>query len=215
MNAATPGLFPSPARLDLAAGAVLLGGFALADAAALAAAIADVAAAAPFRQMRTPGGRTMSVAMTNCGAVGWISDRHGYRYVADDPASGRRWPPMPAPFAALAARAAGAAGFPGFDADACLINRYPPGARLSLHQDRDERDFAWPIVSVSLGLPAVFLWGGTARGVRPRRLPLVHGDVVVWGGAARLAYHGIAPVAAGEDPLLGPWRFNLTLRRAR
>lgn len=194
---------------------MLLGGFALADAAALAAAIADVAAAAPFRQMRTPGGRTMSVAMTNCGAVGWISDRHGYRYVADDPASGRRWPPMPAPFAALAARAAGAAGFPGFDADACLINRYPPGARLSLHQDRDERDFAWPIVSVSLGLPAVFLWGGTARGVRPRRLPLVHGDVVVWGGAARLAYHGIAPVAAGEDPLLGPWRFNLTLRRAR
>jgi alkylated DNA repair protein (DNA oxidative demethylase) len=176
--------------------------------------MARVTAAAPFRQMETPGGLRMSVAMTNCGERGWVSDRRGYRYAASDPADGRAWPQMPPEFAACAVGAADAAGFGQFAPDACLINRYVPGARLTLHQDRDERDFTAPIVSVSLGLPAVFLFGGDARGDRQRRLPLQHGDVVVWGGAARLRYHGVAPLQEGWHPLLGSQRINLTFRRA-
>lgn len=197
----------------LAPGAMLLRGFALAEAARLLAAIADALARAPLRHLVTPGGREMSVAMSNCGAVGWVSDRAGYRYDPVDPLSGRRWPPLPDSFAEIAAEAARAAGFDGFAPDACLINRYSPGARLSLHQDRDERDRDAPIVSVSLGLPATFLWGGQRRADRPRRIRLSHGDVVVWGGPARFAFHGVAPVADGEHPLTGRARLNLTFRK--
>ncbi len=205
---------PVSRDLALADGAMLLGGFARSVEAPLLAALADVIAAAPFRHMVTPGGYRMSVAMTNCGAAGWVTDRSGYRYDPVDPETGLRWPEMPAVFADLATRAASAAGFDGFVADACLINRYEPGARLSLHQDRNERDFGAPIVSVSLGLPATFLFGGLKRSDRPRRVPLVHGDVVVWGGPARLAFHGVMPLADGEHPLLGRQRINLTFRRA-
>jgi alkylated DNA repair protein (DNA oxidative demethylase) len=198
----------------LAPGAVWLPGFALADDAAVVEGIDAVAAAAPFRHLETPGGYRMSVAMTNCGPLGWVSDRRGYRYDALDPDSGRPWPQMPAAFRALATRAAEAGGFARFAPDACLVNRYEPGSRLTLHQDRDERDFDAPIVSVSLGLPAVFLFGGDTRGGRPLRVPLHHGDVVVWGGPARLRFHGVAPIEAGWHDPLGACRINLTFRRA-
>ena len=209
-------LFPDTlaARAALAPGAVLLRGFALDDAPALLAAVADVTAHAPFRQMQTPGGQTMSVAMSSCGERGWISDRRGYRYSPADPQTGQPWPPMPALLADLARRAAADAGFGGFAADACLINRYLPGCRMGLHQDRDEADLSQPIVSVSLGLPATFLFGGPTRGGRPLRLPLVHGDVVVWGGPARLYFHGVAPLVDGSHPATGNCRINLTFRRA-
>jgi alkylated DNA repair protein (DNA oxidative demethylase) len=204
-----------PARdIPLDDGAVLLGGFARQIDTALLDAIAGVAEAAPFRRMVTPGGWTMSVAMTNCGTAGWVTDRHGYRYDPIDPETGRPWPAMPAVFADLAGRAATAAGFSGFVPDACLVNRYAVGARLSLHQDRNERDLDSPIVSVSLGLPATFLWGGQKRADRPRQVPLVHGDVVVWGGPARLTYHGVHTLAPGHHPLTEDVRYNITLRRA-
>lgn len=208
-------LFADAAVLPLAEGACVLRGFALDVAQDLLARLqAEVVAAAPWRHLVTPGGYRMSVAMTNCGRVGWVSDPTGYRYDARDPGSGRPWPPMPEGFERLAAHAAEAAGFHGFVPDACLVNRYEPGSRLSLHQDRDERDFSAPIVSVSLGLPAVFLFGGLQRSVRPQRVRLQHGDVVVWGGASRLAYHGVAPLAAGTHALLGDCRVNLTFRKA-
>ncbi len=207
--AATRGSVESPAP-----GAALLRGFAAPRTAALEQALREVAAAAPFRHMVTPGGFRMSVAMTNCGALGWVSDATGYRYAAVDPASGGRWPAMPTVLMDLATRAAAAAGFPAFEPDACLVNRYAPGARLTLHQDRDERDFAQPIVSVSLGVPALFLFGGLRRKDRPLRLPLEHGDVVVWGGPARLRYHGVAPLKEAQHPFAGAHRINLTLRRA-
>ena len=198
----------------LAPGALLLRGFARDEAAALVATVAEIAAAAPFRQMTTPGGYRMSVAMTNCGAAGWVTDRSGYRYAPRDPLSGEPWPAMPEMFRDLAERAAEAAGFADVTPDACLINRYEPGARLSLHQDKDERDASAPIVSVSLGLPAIFLWGGLRRSDRPRRVVMASGDVAVWGGPARFTYHGIAPLADGEHPLTGRARLNLTLRKA-
>jgi alkylated DNA repair protein (DNA oxidative demethylase) len=198
----------------LAEGAVLLRGFVAADASGLLRALEPALVAAPFRHMVTPGGHAMSVAMTNCGAVGWVTDRTGYRYDACDPETGRTWPAMPPLFMDVAARAAMAAGFAGFVPDGCLINRYAPGARLTLHQDRNERDFAAPIVSVSLGLPAVFLFGGLRRTDRPRRLRLESGDVVVWGGPSRLAFHGVDPLADGEHALTGRWRINLTFRKA-
>ena len=210
-----PNLFDSePLDVPLEPGAAVLGGFARPFEGPLLDALQRVAEAAPFRHMLTPNGRRMSVAMTNCGAVGWISDRAGYRYDARDPESGRPWPPMPDAFGQLATQAAGRAGFHAFVPDACLINRYEPGARLSLHQDRDERDFDAPIVSVSLGLPAVFLFGGLRRADTPRRVPLVHGDVVVWGGPSRLRYHGVLPLADGHHPLMGAYRVNLTFRKA-
>lgn len=205
---------PRSGTQPLAAGAVLLRGFAAADATTLLADLESVLAEAPFRHMITPGGYRMSVAMTNCGAAGWITDRSGYRYDPRDPASGKPWPPMPASFNRLAACAAAAAGYPGFATDACLINRYEPGTRLSLHQDRNERDFTQPIVSVSLGLPATFLFGGMQRTDRPRRVRLESGDIVVWGGPSRLAFHGIDALAEGEHPLTGRCRINLTFRRA-
>lgn len=201
--------------LPLDEGAVRLSGFALDAASALLDAIAGVAAQAPFRHLTTPGGYMMSVAMTNCGEVGWVSDRTGYRYDPVDPESGRPWPALPVAFLTLARRAAEAAGFADFQPDACLINRYEPGTRLSLHQDRDEKILAAPIVSVSLGLPAIFLWGGARRTDKTRRIPLVHGDVVVWGGPSRLAFHGVAPLAGGDHPATGGLRYNITFRRAR
>jgi len=209
----TAGLFDEP-REPLGDGAVLLRGFALDEADALFAAARAVIAEAPLRHMVTPGGLAMAVAMTNCGPLGWVSDRRGYRYQGTDPLSGEPWPAMPAVFRSLAGRAASAAGFDGFEPDACLVNRYEPGTRLSLHQDRDETDHGAPIVSVSLGLPAVFLWGGLKRADRPHRVPLVHGDVVVWGGPSRLVFHGVAPLAAGEHDRLGAQRVNLTFRKA-
>jgi alkylated DNA repair protein (DNA oxidative demethylase) len=210
-----PDLFADERRdVALAPGAMLLSGFARPSEESLVAALEAVVALAPFRHMSTPGGHRMSVAMTNCGALGWVTDRTGYRYDARDPENGRPWPPMPEAFFDLASRATARAGFESFAPDACLINRYEPGARLSLHQDRNERDFEAPIVSVSLGLPAVFLFGGFDRRDRPRRLPLAHGDVVVWGGPARLRYHGVLPLEEGHHPLTGACRINLTFRKA-
>ena len=203
-----------PWQEPLAPGAIILRRYARERAPALLQAISEIACRSPFRQMVTPGGYTMSVAMTNCGIAGWITDRKGYRYSTTDPLSGQAWPAMPADFRSLAQAAALAAGFPAFQPDACLINRYPVGAKMALHQDRDERDLIAPIVSVSLGLPATFLWGGLQRSDKALKVPLLHGDVVVWGGAARLVFHGIAPLKAGQHPLLGEARINLTFRQA-
>ncbi len=202
-----------PSREPLEEGAVLLHGFAAAQAPELLAEAARVAEAAPFRQMVTPGGYTMSVAMTNCGRVGWVSEAKGYRYDPVDPLTGKNWPALPAAFLDLAHRAAAEGGFADYDPDACLINRYAPGAKLGLHQDRDEEDPWSPIVSVSLGLPAVFMWGGKRRADPVRRMRLESGDVVVWGGPARFVYHGVSPVKAGEHPLTGGFRINLTFRK--
>lgn len=215
----TPDLFdelpPEEEPISMAPGAILLRGFARSDALALVAAFHDVTARAPLRHLVTPGGHVMSVAITNCGEVGWVSDRRGYRYSAIDPLSGHAWPPVPVAWMALAKRAAAQAGYQNHRPDACLVNQYLPGSKLTLHQDRDEADMSHPIVSVSLGLPAVFLFGTEARTYRPARYRLTHGDVVVWGGAARLAFHGIAPLAEGHHPLLGRQRINLTFRCAR
>jgi alkylated DNA repair protein (DNA oxidative demethylase) len=194
-------------------GAVLLRGFAAAEVPALVEEVARIARAAPFRHLVTPGGYTMSVAMTNCGRVGWVSDRTGYRYDRADPGTGTDWPTMPGAFLDVAARAAAQAGFANYDPDACLINRYIAGAKLGLHQDRDEHDAWAPIVSVSLGLPAVFLWGGKRRSDPVRRLLLESGDIVVWGGPARFVYHGVAPLKPGDHPLTGATRINLTFRK--
>lgn len=205
---------PEPREESLAEGAVVLHGFALAHEHELLDALEGVIRAAPWRHMVTPGGLRMSVAMSNCGALGWISDRRGYRYAPDDPHSGEPWPAMPQAFAQLACDAAAQAGFENFAPDACLINRYEPGAKLSMHQDRDERDFGQPIVSVSLGLPAVFLFGGLQRSDKPMRIPLAHGDVVVWGGPSRMRHHGVLSLKDGVHPTLGACRINLTFRKA-
>ena len=199
----------------MAEGAVLLRGFVGEAEAALVAALRDIVAAAPFRHMVTPGGHQMSVAMTNCGCAGWVTDRTGYRYSPDDPETGRPWPAMPSIIRELADRAAERAGFAEFAPDVCLINRYVPGAKMSLHQDKDELDFAAPIVSVSLGLPAIFMFGGLKRSDKPRRFRLEHGDIAVWGGPSRLFFHGVAPLADGDHPLMGPQRLNLTFRKIR
>ncbi len=199
----------------IAPGAALLRAFALPVSAELLHGAETVVAVAPLRHLVTPGGQTMSVAMTNCGLLGWVSDRRGYRYSAVDPLSNQPWPAMPGGFMKLATDAAAEAGFAGFTPNACLINHYQPGARMGLHQDRDEGDFDAPIVSVSLGLPAVFLFGGLQRQDKTSRWPLRHGDVVVWGGASRLAFHGVAPLSKGEHVELGARRMNLTFRRVR
>jgi alkylated DNA repair protein (DNA oxidative demethylase) len=204
-----------PSRETMADGAVLLRGFAKPVESDLLAALREIVAQAPFRHMFTPGGHQMSVAMTNCGNAGWVTDRSGYRYDGIDPESGKPWPAMPPVFLDLALRAATEGGFDGFAPDACLINRYEPGARMSLHQDRDENDFGAPIVSVSLGLPAIFMFGGLKRSDKPRRFRLQHGDIAVWGGPSRLFFHGVAPLADGEHAVLGRQRINLTFRRAR
>jgi len=204
-----------PSREEIADGAVLLRGFANPFEDELIAALREIAEQAPFRHMSTPGGHQMSVAMTNCGDAGWVTDRTGYRYDGVDPQTEKPWPSMPPSFEKLAADAATEAGFTSFAPDACLINRYEPGAKMSLHQDRDEHNFAAPIVSVSLGLPAIFLFGGLQRADKTRRYRLQHGDIVVWGGPARLAFHGVAPLADGEHALMGRQRINLTFRKAR
>jgi alkylated DNA repair protein (DNA oxidative demethylase) len=198
----------------LADGAFLFRRFSAESAASLVELIWQVAKVSPFRHLVTPGGYRMSVAMTNCGLAGWTSDRQGYRYTKIDPETGAAWPPMPIEFRQLAGTVAERAGFPGFKPDCCLINRYEPGAKLSLHQDRDEKSYQFPIVSVSLGLPAKFLFGGLERTERPRRFRLENGDVVVWGGPSRLAFHGIDSLADGEHPLTGRYRLNLTFRKA-
>jgi DNA oxidative demethylase len=200
-------------REVLEEGAVLLRAFASCQAAALLEAVDRVEACAPFRHLITPGGYRMSVGMTNCGRVGWVSDESGYRYDPLDPGTGKPWPPMPPIFQQLAVAAAREDGFPDYDPDACLINCYEPGSKLSLHKDKDEDDPVAPIVSVSLGLPAVFLWGGLRRAGRPRRIRLENGDVVVWGGPARFVYHGVAPIPEGDHPLSGRRRINLTFRK--
>ena len=204
---------PAPLVPD-ATGSVLLRGFALPYVSQLLPAIDAIVQAAPLRHMATPGGLRMSVAMSNCGSLGWVTDARGYRYVRQDPASSLPWPPMPALLLELAAGAAQAAGYAGFVPDACLVNSYGPGARMALHQDKDECDLGAPIVSVSLGLPVTFLFGGAQRSDRPARIALLHGDVVVWGGDDRLRFHGVAPLADGEHALLGARRINLTLRKA-
>lgn len=204
-----------PSREEIADGAVLLRGFAKPIESALIEAVRAIVAQSPFRRMTTPGGHQMSVAMTNCGERGWITDHTGYRYDPVDPRTEAPWPAMPPVLRDLARGAAEQGGFQNFAPDACLVNRYEPGTRLSLHQDKDELDYSAPIVSVSLGLPATFLFGGLARGDKPRRFRLVHGDVVVWGGPSRLAYHGVAPLTDGEHALLGRKRINLTFRRTR
>jgi alkylated DNA repair protein (DNA oxidative demethylase) len=200
-------------KLSLGDGITLLRAFA--DTRKLFPIIERVAAAAPFRHLVTPGGQSMSVAMTNCGPVGWTSDRSGYRYSSRDPVSGRDWPPMPEEFLDVALRAAAAGGFPDFIPDACLINRYAPGARLTAHRDADEQNMAQPIVSVSLGLPASFAFYGLTRGGKGRSVALVDGDVLVWGGPSRLVYHAVRPVKPGHHPLTGGYRYNLTFRHAR
>ncbi|WP_201313092.1 DNA oxidative demethylase AlkB [Dyella sp. EPa41] len=194
--------------------AFVLRGFALPIAAELVRAVTAIDALAPFRHMETPGGFTMSVALTNCGDLGWTTDRRGYRYTTVDPVSNQHWPAMPATLRALARTVAITAGFGAFEPDACLVNRYLPGSRLSLHQDKNERDFDAPIVSVSLGMSAVFLFGGSARSDKTTRVPLHHGDVAIWGGEDRLRYHGVMPLKDAPHPLLGAQRINLTLRKA-
>lgn len=215
----TPDLFadlpPEAFTESLSEGAFVLRQFARVQEHNLLKGIEKVAATAPFRHMTTPGGRSMSAAMSCCGGYGWVTDARGYRYQREDPSSGEPWPAMPATFANLAQSAALAAGYADFIPDSCLINRYGPGAKMGLHQDRNERNFTQPIVSVSLGLPQVFQFGGLARSERPRNIPLGHGDVVVWGGPSRLCYHGVLTLKAGEHPLAGTCRYNLTFRCAR
>lgn len=210
----TPDLFADqrPPHQALAEGVVLLAGFA--DSAALLALIQEITATAPFRHMQTPGGRRIGVAMSNCGELGWLSEPGGYRYGAHDPLNGRPWPAMPAAFRALAGAAAARAGFANFQPDACLINRYAVGTRLGAHRDQDERDFSQPIVSVSLGLPASFVLHGASRGSKGQTLKLEDGDVLVFGGPARLIYHSVRPLKPGQHPLTGEYRYNLTFRRA-
>ena len=211
------GDFPDnePYQLQLAEGAFILRGFIREIDILLLREIETIILKAPLRHMVTPGGYRMSVAMSNCGPVGWVSDHSGYRYAVCDPDSGRPWPAMPDLFLDVAKRAAARAGFESFVPDACLINLYEPGTRLSLHQDKDEHDVCAPIVSVSLGLPAIFLFGGARRNIRPQRYPLEHGDVVVWGGPARFNFHGVLPIAEGYHPLLGSRRINPTFRKAQ
>lgn len=205
---------PTQAMEPLAQQACVLRGFALPFVEAVLPALAHICEVAPFRHMVTPGGFSMSVALTNCGHLGWTSDRSGYRYSPIDPASGQPWPELPSAFLALATAAANAAGFPDFVPDACLVNQYQPGSRMSLHQDKDERDYTWPIISVSLGIPATFLFGGHHRADKPQRVPLFHGDVVVWGGKDRLRYHGVAPIKEALHSVMGAQRINFTFRKA-
>lgn len=207
-------LFDTPDKQEILKDVVLLRRFVAPVENEVLPALAEVLQLAPLRHMVTPGGFAMSVATTSCGKLGWVSDKKGYRYAACDPLTGKAWPQMPASFKQLAKQAASRAGFDDFEPDACLVNRYEVGARMGLHQDKDERDFHQPIVSVSLGMPAVFQMGGFARTDKAMKLPLYHGDVLVWGGESRLRFHGVLPVKAGEHPAFGACRINLTFRKA-
>jgi alkylated DNA repair protein (DNA oxidative demethylase) len=207
-------LFDIPDKEEILKDVVLLRRFAVPVENEVLPALASVMKLAPLRHMMTPGGFAMSVATTSCGELGWVSDKKGYRYAASDPLTGNPWPQMPASFKQLANQAAGMAGFENFEPDACLINRYEVGARMGLHQDKDERDFSQPIVSVSLGVPAMFQMGGFVRADKAIKLPLYHGDVVVWGGESRLRFHGVLPIKASSHPALGAFRINLTFRKA-
>lgn len=205
----------TPRQLQLANGAWLLPSFALHNEAEIISDLKQIISQSPPQHMVTPGGFSMSVAMTNCGKLGWVTDRTGYRYEALDPSTGEPWQAMPVSFLQLANMAAAASGFANFMPDACLINRYKPSARMTLHQDKDERDFTQPIVSVSFGVPAVFLFGGFERADKALRLSLNHGDVVVWGGAARLRYHGVMRLKISHHAAFGDCRINLTFRKAQ
>lgn len=211
----TQALFADEKRtIQITPGTVLLEGHALDDAADILATIKQIETASPFRRMLTPNGRTMSVAVTSCGKIGWVSDKSGYRYETADPETGKPWPQVPVFFSDVAQQAASEAGYDGFIPDVCIINRYEPGTKLSLHRDGDEKDFNHPIVSISLGLPATFLFGGLERSDKTKKIPLHHGDAFVFGGESRLVYHGIAPLKDSEHPLLGNQRINLTFRKA-
>jgi len=201
-----------PARQDIAPGVVLFPGRAVAR--DIWPLLQPVLAVAPFRNFVTPGGRRMGVETTNCGSLGWVSDKAGYRYQATDPDSGRPWPAMPRPLFDLAVASAAAAGFPETRPDSCLINRYAVGVRLTAHQDLNEQSSDWPIVSISMGLPATFVLHGATRGGAGPKIALTDGDVLVFGGPARNAFHSVQPIADGVDPVLGPCRVNLTLRVA-
>jgi DNA oxidative demethylase len=200
------------AKFEFAENAFLLKGFA--NDVQILADLQAIIAASPLRHMMTPMGFAMSAAMTNCGQLGWISDKNGYRYDTLNPSTGAPWPPMPASFLQLATGAAAECGFVDFMPDACLINQYKVGASMGLHQDKNELDFTQPIVSVSLGIPAVFQFGGLKRSDKTLKIPLNHGDVVVWGGEARLKFHGIMPLQPSSHAVLGAYRYNLTFRKA-
>ncbi len=204
---------PNPQTIHLAEGAQVLPSFAREMDDSLLNAVKQIITQAPLRHMTTPNGFQMSVAMSNCGQLGWVSDRKGYRYEPIDPITRKTWPTLPGIFLDLAKKAASYTGFENFLPDACLINCYEPGTRLSLHQDKDEHDSKAPIVSVSLGLPAIFLFGGLQREHPATRHRLEHGDVVVWGGPSRFVYHGIAPLANEYHSKVGRKRINLTFRR--
>ena len=204
-----------PARVErISDQAFVLRGFALPAIKELLTAIDSVLLQSPLRQMQTPGGFTMSARLSSCGDLGWTTDRDGYRYSPVDPLNACPWPDMPGVFLALAEAAANTAGFEGFVPDACLINAYAPGARMSLHQDKNERSYTAPIVSISLGLPAIFQFGGFERSAPAQRISLFHGDIMVWGGVDRLRFHGVMPIKPGQHDLLGEQRINITLRQA-
>lgn len=200
-------------KIEICDGMWILRGFA--DSTALAEAIDGVVARAPLRHLITPGGFKMSVAMTSCGTYGWMSDRRGYRYDPVDPDSGRNWPAMPGSFASVATTAAKAAGYSGFEPDACLINQYAVGSQMTAHQDCNELDFSQPIVSVSLGISARFFVQGPERRGKSIPVDVKDGDVIVWGGPSRLFFHGVRPLKPDTHVRYGPFRYNLTFRRAK
>ncbi len=177
--------------------------------------IRTISGANPFRQRKTPGGQLMSAAMTNCGAWGWVTDADGYRYSDIEPETGRTWLPIPAVWIQWVNLFCQRAGLGTFNPDACLINRYAPGAGMGLHQDKDEKDLAIPIVSFSLGAPVLFRWGGLNRQEPVSEFLLEHGDVLVWGGADRMRFHGVKKLRRYQHPLTGHYRYNLTFRQSR
>lgn len=168
----------------------------------------------PFRKMMTPNGHYTGVALTNCGDFGWTSDRNEYRYSSSDPLNNQPWLAIPESFKALAKNAAHVAGFKDFEPDACLINQYLIGTKLGSHQDKNEKDFSQPIVSVSIGLSAVFQIFGNQRAGQAINYRLYDGDVVVWGNSARLCYHGVRTLSAAELDPTCQQRINITFRKS-
>lgn len=203
-----------PKKTRIAEGAYWLRGHALPAADLLWAELRKHFATYPPQQMFTPMGYKMSVRSTSMGDAAWVGTKKGYGYASIDTAINQALPPLPSTFLSLANHAATEAGYNDFTPDSCLINCYDIGSKMGLHQDKDERDFNQPIVSVSLGIPATFLFGGAKRSDKPTQIPLTHGDVVVWGGASRLFYHGVQTIKPNKHPLLGELRCNLTFRKA-